>query len=368
MYFGRDKKNNWEVRFYYKDFTGKRKQKHRTGFKTKREAQAWANQFMMKQDQNLDMTFQVFWELYREDMKHRLRENTIRTKDYIAELKILPYFGAKKMVEITPADVRRWQNSLMQEKYSQTYLKTINNQLSAIFNYAVKYYSLSRNPCSVAGSIGKSRAEEMKFWTKEEFEDFLEFVKDKPLSYYAFKTLFWTGIRIGELLALTVKDFDPVNKTLTINKSYQRIKGRDVITDPKTPKSNRMITLPEFLVQDLNEYIGRLYGIMPNDRLFQTSKAYLEHEMSRGCEMSGVKKIRLHDLRHSHASLLISELGLQPNLVADRLGHEKITTTLQTYSHLYPEKNRELADQLEKLMSGGDEEDDTEEENNARKA
>lgn len=198
MYFGRDKKNNWEVRFYYKDFTGKRKQKHRTGFKTKREAQAWANQFMMKQDQNLDMTFQVFWELYREDMKHRLRENTIRTKDYIAELKILPYFGAKKMVEITPADVRRWQNSLMQEKYSQTYLKTINNQLSAIFNYAVKYYSLSRNPCSVAGSIGKSRAEEMKFWTKEEFEDFLEFVKDKPLSYYAFKTLFWTGIRIGD--------------------------------------------------------------------------------------------------------------------------------------------------------------------------
>ena len=176
-------------------------------------------------------------------------------------------------------------------------------------------------------------------------------MRDKPLSYYAFKTLFWTGIRIGELLALTIKDFDPVNKTLTINKSYQRIKGRDVITDPKTPKSNRVITLPEFMVHDLNEYIGMLYGIMENDRLFHTTKSYLEHEMIRGCELSGVKKIRLHDLRHSHASLLISELGLQPNLVADRLGHEKITTTLQTYSHLYPDNNRELADKLEEFVS-----------------
>lgn len=198
MYFGRDKKNNWEVRFYYKDFTGKRKQKHRTGFKTKREAQAWANQYMMQQNHNLDMTFRSFWDLYREDMKERLRENTIRTKEYIVELKVLPYFGSKKMVEITPSDVRQWQNSLMKENYSQTYLKTINNQVSAIFNYAVKYYNLPRNPCSVAGSIGKSKADEMKFWTKEEFEKFLEFVRDKPLSYYAFKTLFWTGIRIGD--------------------------------------------------------------------------------------------------------------------------------------------------------------------------
>lgn len=198
MYFGRDKKNNWEVRFYYKDFTGKRKQKHRTGFKTKREAQAWANQYIMQQNHNLDMTFRSFWDLYREDMKERLRENTIRTKEYIVELKVLPYFGSKKMVEITPSDVRQWQNSLMKENYSQTYLKTINNQVSAIFNYAVKYYNLPRNPCSVAGSIGKSKADEMKFWTKEEFEKFLEFVRDKPLSYYAFKTLFWTGIRIGD--------------------------------------------------------------------------------------------------------------------------------------------------------------------------
>lgn len=202
MYFGRDKKNNWEVRFYYKDFTGKRKQKHRTGFKTKREAQAWANQYMMQQNHNLDMTFRSFWDLYREDMKERLRENTIRTKEYIVELKVLPYFGSKKMVEITPSDVRQWQNSLMKENYSQTYLKTINNQVSAIFNYAVKYYNLPRNPCSVAGSIGKSKADEMKFWTKEEFEKFLEFVRDKPYPIMLSRHCFGQGFVLVNSLPL----------------------------------------------------------------------------------------------------------------------------------------------------------------------
>ena len=236
-------------------------------------------------------------------MAERLRENTIRTKDYIVELKILPYFGSKKMVDITPEDVRRWQNSLMKQKFSQTYLKTINNQLNAIFNYAVKYYDLPKNPCMVAGSIGKGKAEEMLFWTQEEFETFLEFVKDKPLSYYAFKLLFWTGMRIGELLALTVGDVDLDRKTITVNKSYQRIKGRDVITEPKTEKSKRVISIPDFLVEDMRKYTGMLYGLMRDDRLLSITKSYLEHEMIRGCKLSGVKKIRLHDLRHSHVSL-----------------------------------------------------------------
>jgi integrase len=307
------------------------------------------------------MTFESFWELYRDDMQQRLRENTMRTKDYIVELKILPCFGKKKIADITPADIRRWQNSIMKEGgYSPTYLKTINNQLSAIFNYAVKYYDLSKNPCTAAGSMGKGKAEEMNYWTQEEFEDFLEFVKDKPQSRYAFQVLYWTGCRIGELLALTLGDFNPSEKTLNINKSYQRIKGKDVITEPKTAKSKRIITLPDFLVDELNEYVEKLYGMMPSDRLFMVTKSYLEHEIIRGCELSGVKKIRLHDLRHSHASLLISKLGAQPNLVAERLGHEKIQTTLSTYAHLYPNQNKELADKLNELVDDKDDDENEE--------
>ena len=228
--------------------------------------------------------------------------------------------------------------------------------MSCIFNYAVKYYDLPRNPCAQAGSIGKGKADEMSFWTQTEFEQFIDCVKDKPLSYYGFLTLYWTGCRIGELLALTLEDFNPVEKTLRINKSYQRIKGRDVITDPKTQKGKRTISLPDFLVEELQEYVGKLYGMTLQDRMFQTTKAYYEHEMIRGVELSGVKKIRIHDLRHSHASLLISKLGAQPNLVADRLGYEKIQTTLSTYSHLYPERSRQLAEQLNMLVENEDEE------------
>ena len=302
------------------------------------------------------MDFESFWKMYRNDMGQRLRENTLRSKDYIVELKILPYFGKRKIAEITAADVRIWQGELLKKGYSQTYLRTVNNQLSCIFNYAAKYYDLPRNPCAQAGSIGKGKADEMSFWTQTEFEQFIDCVKDKPLSYYGFLTLYWTGCRIGELLALTLEDFNPVEKTLRINKSYQRIKGRDVITDPKTQKGKRTISLSDFLVEELQEYVGKLYGMTLQDRMFQTTKAYYEHEMIRGVELSGVKKIRIHDLRHSHASLLISKLGAQPNLVADRLGHEKIQTTLSTYSHIYPEQSRQLAEQLNMLVENEDEE------------
>ena len=302
------------------------------------------------------MDFESFWKMYRNDMGQRLRENTLRSKDYIVELKILPYFGKRKIAEITAADVRIWQGELLKKGYSQTYLRTVNNQLSCIFNYAAKYYDLPRNPCAQAGSIGKGKADEMSFWTQTEYEQFIDCVKDKPLSYYGFLTLYWTGCRIGELLALTLEDFNPVEKTLRINKSYQRIKGRDVITDPKTQKGKRTISLPDFLVEELQEYVGKLYGMTLQDRMFQTTKAYYEHEMIRGVELSGVKKIRIHDLRHSHASLLISKLGAQPNLVADRLGYEKIQTTLSTYSHLYPERSRQLAEQLNMLVENEDEE------------
>ena len=313
---------------------------------------------MIQQSHSLDMIFKSFWELYRDDMSQRLRENTVRSKDYVVELKILPYFGEKKIADITAADIRRWQNDIMKQGYAPTYLKTINNQLSAIFNYAVKYYDLPRNPCTQAGSMGKGKAEEMQFWTQNEFETFIEFVKDKPISYYAFLTMYWTGVRVGELLALTLADFNAEGKTLSITKSYQRINGRDVITEPKTAKGKRVITLPDFLVVELEEYVDRLYGMMANDRLFMVTKSYLEKEMIRGVRLSGVKKIRLHDLRHSHASLLISKLGAQPNLVAERLGHEKIQTTLSTYAHLYPNQARNLADQLNGLMDCVDDEEE----------
>ena len=150
----------------------------------------------------------------------------------------------------------------------------------------------------------------------------------------------------AELLALTAADFDFEKETVRINKSYQRLHGEDVITTPKTKKSNRMIKMPKFLCEEMQEYLQMLYGLKKKDRIFTVTKSYLHHEMDRGAKAAGVKRIRIHDLRHSHASLLV-ELGFQPLAIAERLGHEKIETTLNTYSHLYPNKQAELADRLE---------------------
>ena len=149
-----------------------------------------------------------------------------------------------------------------------------------------------------------------------------------------------------EYLRKMFKDIDLEKRTISINKSYQRLDGRDIITLPKTPKSKRIVTIPPFLAEELREYISHLYGIMADERMFHFTKSYMEHEIIRGIKASGVKRIRLHDLRHSHASLLV-ELGFTPLAIAERLGHEKIETTLNTYSHLYPNKQGELADKLE---------------------
>ena len=270
----------------------------------------------------------------------------MRTKKYIIDLKVLPYFAKLKMNEIKAPYIRKWQNELMKQGYSATYLKTINNQLAAIFNYAVKYYDLPNNPCRKAGSIGKSKADEMQFWTHEEFSSFIDSIMNKHQSYMAFMTLYWTGMRLGELLALTIGDVDFEKCTISISKSYQRLSGKDIITDPKTPKGKRIITIPQFLVIDLQDYIRGIYEPESNDRLFPITKYYLEHEMQRGIKESGVKRIRIHDLRHSHSSMLV-EMGFSPLEIADRLGHEKIETTLNTYSHLYPNKQEKLAERLD---------------------
>ena len=340
----KDKKTGkWLIQYRYTDWQGKRRKSTKRGFATKREAEEWLRNFLITQKADFDMKFGDFWQMYCADMETRLREHTIRTKKYIVKLKILPYFGNKRVNDITAADIRQWQNELIKMGYSPTYLKTINNQLSAIFNYAVRYYDLKSNPCAKAGSMGKSKAEEMDFWTGEEFRKFIDSVMNKRLSYMAFMTLYWTGMRLGELLALNPKDVDLEKRTISITKSYQRLGKKDVITPPKTPKSKRVITIPEFLAADIRDYIDSLYELQENDRLFPITKYYLEHEMQRGIKESGVKRIRVHDLRHSHASMLI-ELGFSPLEIANRLGHEKVETTLNTYSHLYPNKQTKLAE------------------------
>lgn len=201
-------KNNktgmWEVRTYYKDLTGARKQKTKRGFAKKSEALEWERNFKLKEDQSISMSFKSFVDIYLTDLEPRIKRNTFLTKKHIIETKILPYFGKRKLDDIRTSDVIQWQNEIMKlkkdngELFSPTYLKTIHNQLSAILNHAVNMYGLKDNVARKAGTMGKEENKEMEFWTQDEFQAFLDCVADKPISYYAFEMLYWTGIREGD--------------------------------------------------------------------------------------------------------------------------------------------------------------------------
>jgi integrase len=351
MSASKESNGTWRVIYRFTDWQGERKQTSKRGFATKRDALAWEREQILKTDSALDMTFASFVELYSGDKKTRLKLNTWLTKEHIINTKILPYFGNMRINEIGAKDIIRWQNAMMEGKgvdgkaYSATYIKTMHNQVSAIFNHAVRYYDLKGNPAAKAGSVGKKEAKEMLFWTKDEYMKFADAMMDKPISYYAFEILYWCGLRLGELLALTASDFDPNRGTVSVNKSYQRLNGEDVITDPKTAKSNRVVKMPGFLCEEVREYLKTLYGLEPGARVFPISKSYLHHEMDRGSKAAEVKRIRVHDLRHSHVSLLI-EMGFSAVAIADRVGHESIDITYR-YAHLFPSRQTEIADKLD---------------------
>jgi integrase len=345
-----EKSGKWYTAFYFTNWQGVKEKKMKQGFPTKREALQWEREFLQQKNADLTMNFASFVKVYMDDMRTRMREHTWQTKTSIIESKLLPYFKDKKMCEIVPRDIIQWQNEMMGHRtksgkaFSATYLKTLHNQISAIFNHAVRFYELKSNPAAKAGSVGKKEAVEMLFWTKDEYLKFADSMMDKPLSFYAFEVLYWCGVRLGELLALTPADFDFGKNTVSVTKSYQRLKGKDVITDPKTSKSKRVIQIPEFLSEEIQEYVKSLYGCVATDRLFPVTKSYLHHEMIRGAKEQGIKRIRIHDIRHSHVSLLI-EMGFSAVAIADRVGHESIDITYR-YAHFFPSRQIEIADKL----------------------
>lgn len=227
----------WRAKFYVTDWTGKKRQICKRGFKTQRDAKEFERQYIDQLQTNSDILFSSLVENYMEDMRHRLKPTTIANKEQLIRTKLLPYFENLKICDIDTIKVRKWQNEMLgyrDEKgrpYSQTYLKSVHNQLSAILNYAVSHYGLRVNPCHAAGSIGKGKAAEMKFWTKDQFDQFIKTIKKSALRL-GFDILFFSGIREGELLALTPADILP-DKKLNICKTYVKLQGRRAVPDTK---------------------------------------------------------------------------------------------------------------------------------------
>lgn len=332
------------VKLYYTDYTGAKKQKKKRGFKLQREAKEWERAFLERQQGTPDMTFQTLYDIYMEDMEHRLREETLRGKKSVFKSRILPHFKDKPVNSVTPADIRAWQNSLIAAGYSDGYLNRIHGELSIFFNYAIRYYNLPFNPCNKAGRIGKP-SRSMSFWTLEQYSQFILHVEDIRAKT-AFQLLFYSGMRLGELLALTLNDFDFQENTIIIDKTYHPKNKRN--GPPKTDNSVRRISMPPAIMQEVQAYANKIYGLQPADRIFPFTDNLIRGSMTRGSKKAGVPRVRIHDLRHSHVSLLI-DLGFSPHLIAERIG-DTVQMVNNIYGHLYPSKHDEVADRLNQLI------------------
>ncbi len=354
-YTAKNGKQLWYFSVRYTDWAGEKKRKKQEGFKTQREAKEAEADFLNSKKTDIDITFANLVDAYIENRTARISPTTIATKGHMIRTKILPYFGKMPISTIDTATVMKWQTELINfrqqngEPYSQTYLRQIHNQLSTIFNFAIKYYGLTRNPAQLCGSMGKQNAEKFDFWTYDEFQTFIQATKDDLSAHTIYSLLFYSGMREGEFLALTLSDFDFDKNTVSINKSLAVVDGKPVFKATKTPKSNRVIALPPQIMDMVKEYASCVYDCKPDKRLFQANKTSLHRDMQKYCDLSGIRKIKVHELRHSHASHLI-ELGVAPLAISERLGHEDIKTTLNTYSHLYPNKQSEVADLLSEYV------------------
>lgn len=350
--------SKWFCKFYYTEpKTGESKQKMKRGFNLKREAEAYEREFLTNLSYSPSMLFAEFYERYKDDRYPKLAAHTVQSKKYQMK-RILPFFARMPIDEISPRDVTQWHNKLIEDGLKQTTMINLHRCLSAVFNHAMRFYGLASNPCKIAG-LPKTRnrtIEPMRFWTIEEFKAvnnaLIQDGSDTLLQRTLLNLMYWTGIRKGELYALTWGDFELDKAELTVSQSYQRLSGEEVITPTKTGL-DRVIRLPDIVLKLLKKYKATVYDSSPDAPVFPYKKELIENSIKQGSKLAEVPVIHVHGLRHSNASALIS-LGVNIVLISKRLGHEKVSTTLNTYSHFFPDDEVSAVEAINKTMSDTD--------------
>ncbi len=341
-----DKRKTWYCKFYYKDHTGQQKQKCKRGFAKKADAQQFERNFLLNLSATADITFKDLRESFIEYKSSRVKSTTLKTLRYTLIGQIGPFFDNKPIRDITTADVLYWQNQMVKSSRKETTINKINSRLSEVFEYGVKYYGLPKNPCLETIGTQKRASESIDFWTLDEYNAFISHVT--AIDYrMVFELLFYTGMRIGELLALTLSDIDFDKNTITINKTLPRCE--DETTTPKTLNSIRVVSIPNDVMEHLKDYTSRIYDITDHNRLFFMGYQTIIRHKNRICNDHNIRQIRLHDLRHSHVSLLI-DLECSIMMIADRIS-DTPATVQSTYAHLYPEKRDVVLEKLENLVS-----------------
>ena len=348
----------------YDPVTGKQIQKYKSGFKTKKEAKEAYSKLVLASTEELTVqkdqpTFKTFLEeVYLPWYKTQVKESTYENRRTTAK-KHFAYFFKKKINEIEAIHVQAWQLK-MAEQFNPNYIRIVHGMLAIAFDRAVILGLCEKNPARMVGNI-KSKKTKVDFWTLEEFQKVISLLyKGDYYEHYMFISywlLFMTGMRIGEAAALQWEDIDFDTGLLTINKTlYYKTMDEYKFVEPKTQASNRVIVIDTDTIRELKEWkevqqkVLKDCGFVMSYSGVPTSKHTLPRALNKLAELAGVHRIKIHALRHSHASLLIS-MGENPLIIKDRLGHEKIQTTLGTYGHLYPNSNFEVAKKLSGMLS-----------------
>lgn len=350
----RDPKSGlWYVQFRYKNKRGKSCRKKKCGFKTQTEAKNWMAEFKKLALRSDDISFESLVKVYFDSVEVKVKDSTMETKTHIVYMHILPFFKEYNLNEIDADLIEEWQLEIIKSnQFSDTYLYTIQAQLNAILNYAFKKNYISDNIVKRITNMGNSKASEMLIWELEEYNQFMKYAVQYPELYYPILLMYWSGIRLGEMMALKISSIDFVAGTLFVKQTYYRKRREDKYTTTKTDNSFRIIKLPQFVLEEMQEYVNSLYGRFPDDKLFYRSKGFYEKKFPMVANLAGVKTIRIHDLRHSHASNLIG-MGVDIATVADRLG-DTIKTVSDTYVHAIEKNKKDVANRLDDFYAKGD--------------
>lgn len=343
----------------YDAVTGKQIQKYRSGFSTKKEARAEYSKLILAAEEGLAMekkqpSFKQFIEeIYLPWYKTQVKESTYKNRLNTIE-KHFKFFYRKKVNEIEPIHVQTWQLNLAKD-YSPNYVRIIQGMLSLAFDRAIILGLAKKNPARMVGNI-KSKKVKVDFWTLEEFQKVISLLyKGDYYEHYlfiCFWLLFTTGLRIGEAAALQWEDIDFESGIISVTKTlYYKSMNEYTFVDPKTSASIRTVVIDKDTIRELKDWMEVQKKVLKDCNFvlsysgIPTSKHTLPRALEKLAGLAGVHRIKIHALRHSHVALLIS-MGVNPLIVKDRLGHEKIQTTLGTYGHLYPNSNFEVAKML----------------------
>ena len=336
-------KGRWYCSFrYYDETLGRKRQKKHGSFSTKKEALAWQADFIRRLEKSPKMTLSELIDLYYDDRAVIVKASTMSVKKYIIEKWVRPQLGNKAIDTITSADISKWQKIVLSSDLSEYSKRNINKTLGILFNHAVKNHVLNCSPMRDMDQIG-AVTKRVVFWKLEEYQKFMSAADLKEDARLAIEVLFYSGLRLGELLALTWADVDLKENTINVDKTLY---GGN-ITTPKTKKSIRTVAMPKKVMDDIRGYKDRLYLVKDDMHPFAFSTKYIERAITRNCEAAGVKRIVVHGLRHSHASLLI-HLGYSTKIIAERLGDTE-QMIMNVYGHLYDDDKKLVAAALDKL-------------------